>query len=647
MYLIDFDVIALLIALVSLYFFYSKKRIADRRGKRFEMLIVIVTIDAAVGIASSLAINALPGANPHAVIAAVTAFYVTHNSVPMLFAGYIMEVCAWWPPSRAKRAVFYVPWAVAMALTAVNLPTGILFSVDAAGSYVHGPAYTVIYTLTVLYFVLFIASVVRPHSAISRNQRTSFAGAIALAIIAVAVQNVIPGLMLEGFACSLGVLFAFLTIQNTDELIDGQTGLFNREAFFAYAGEAFSRKTPFSVIVAHSRELPSLQEFLDINGYERMLRSFTAWLSRMAGDDYYVCTMGEGLFALVSMGESLREPPGETAITIANKAAEAWKIMSDRFELPVNVCVLQCPKDCAGTNDVMDRIDQLLDIPDRAGNRHVFYATDFVADKKRIDASIAEALERSIQEGTLELRYQPVHSVAEGGTIAVEALLCLRMEDGRLIRQHDVIRIAERIGITQKLATSFLERSLNWYASSDAEKRGVRRLEVRLLESKCLEQDWDASILEILGATGVSPSRLCLEIAESVVANVPNELAHGMERLKAEGVAFALDDFGSGYTDLRAVIDMPFPVVKFDKKIIHTGLTSEKGKRLLAGTARLFRDLGRIIVAEGIETQEQADAVIAMGFDYLQGYRFGKPCGEADIMALLDDEPGADDTPRP
>ncbi len=635
MYLIDFDVIALLIALVSLYFFYAKKRVSDRRGRRFELLIVIVTIDACVGIASSLAINALPEANPGLVVAVVTAYYLTHNSVPMLFAGYIMEVCAWWPSSRALRTVFYLPWAVAMALTVANIPTGILFSVDPAGAYVHGSLYPFIYTLTVLYFVLFIASVAVPHSAISRNQRTSFAGAIALAVTAVAVQNLLPGLMLESFACSLGVLFAFLTIQNTDELVDGQTGLFNREAFFAYVREAFSRRNTFYVIIAHSRELPALQEFLDINGYERMLRSFTAWLSRTAGGGYAACAMGEGLFALVSTGKTLATPPGETAIEIANRAAEAWKITSERFELPINVAVLQCPKDCPGANDVLDRIDQLMDIPDRAGNRHVFYATDFVADKKRLDAAIAEALERAIRAGAPELRFQPVHSVVDGAKVAVEALLCLRMEGDLLIRQHDVMRIAERIGLTQRLANAFLETAVRWFVAAGVEALGVRRLEVRLLESKCLERDWDQSILDILASAGMDPSCLCLEISESVVASIPNVLSGGMSRLMAAGVYFALDDFGAGFTDLKSAIELPFPVVKFDKKIVHAGLASEKGKLLLAGTARLFKDIGRVIVAEGIETQEQADAMVAMGFDYLQGYRFGRPCDGTAILELL------------
>ncbi len=635
MYLIDFDVIALLVALVALYFFYAKKRVSDRRGRRFELLIVTVTVDACVGIASSLAINALPEANPYAVYAAVTAYYLTHNSVPMLFAAYIMEVCAWWPSSRVLRTAFYLPWAVAMALTVLNVPTGILFSVDQSGAYVHGALYPVIYTLTVLYFALFISSVAVPHSAITRNQRTSFAGAIALAIVAVAVQNLVPGLMLESFACSLGVLFAFLTIQNTDELVDGQTGLFNREAFFSYVREAFSRKNAFYVIVAHSRELPALQEFLDINGYERMLRSFASWLTRTAGDGYAACAIGEGLFALVTTKETRISPPGETAITIANRAAEAWKITSDRFELPVNVAVLQCPKDCANANDLVDRIDQLLDIPDRAGNRHVFYESDFLADKKRLDAAIAEALERALRAGTPELRFQPVHSVADGRTVAVEALLCQRVEGDRLIRQHDVIRIAERIGLTHRLADSFLEGAVRWYVSADAASLGVNRLEVRLLESKCLERDWDGSILDILASAGMEPSRLCLEISESVVASVPNGLSRGMERLLAEGVSFALDDFGAGYTDLRSAIELPFPVVKFDKKIVHAGLGTEKGRRLLSGMARLFADLGKIIVAEGIETQEQADAMVEMGFDYLQGYRFGRPCDETAILELL------------
>lgn len=625
MYLIEFDAIALAIILVAMYFYYTRKRIKDGRGRKFEVLLITVALDTIAGIASSLLLNALPRMSHLAALSVNTLFYLTHSTVPLLFAAYIVDLCAWWPRSRKLAALFYLPWALSLALVALNAASPFIFDISSDGLYLHLPAFPIIYASPLFYIALIIVSILKPRSDLSRHQRVSFIAAILLPIGAIGTQNLIPGLMLESFSCALGALFAFLTIQNTDELIDGQTGLFNRGAFISSVRDRFSRKGTFHVIAIHSRELITLQDFLDINEYERMLRSFSSWLALTAGESLTPCNIGDGLFALVSRNGYPDSLAGETAVTIASKAGDAWKLPVERGEVPIRVMTLAFPRDGSGISEAMDWIDQLTELTLGTANRHIFYTADFVKDKKRLDATIAERIVEAIHSKSLTLYIQPIHSVEKGAACAAEALLSVETPSTGLVRQHDVMRIAERVGMASELSDAFFERVAQWYVESRASERGIERVEARLLAGKSLEPDWASPIIAALERAGLEPHRLCVEITETTLANRTDTFRQNMARLSALGVAFALDDFGSGYTDLRTIIEFPFDVVKIDKKLVHLGLTTEKGRRLLSGINALFTGLERPLVAEGIESDDQLSSVKALGFRYLQGYRLGRP----------------------
>ncbi|OQB00987.1 MAG: Cyclic di-GMP phosphodiesterase YahA [Spirochaetes bacterium ADurb.Bin215] len=198
-----------------------------------------------------------------------------------------------------------------------------------------------------------------------------------------------------------------------------------------------------------------------------------------------------------------------------------------------------------------------------------------------------------------------------------------------------MLHLAERTGLGQRLGELILEKAFTWYVSNFLSTRGIEQLQIRLLESQCLETDWPRTVLRIAEKTGMDLSHLCLEITETSVVNTLSTLKLNMEFLLAKNVSFALDDYGSGYTDFGEILEMPFSIIKLDKKIVHAGLQTKKGERLLEGSVSLFRQIGWPIVAEGVETDEQAAFLAAMGCQYLQGYHFGYPVNGDVLLSML------------
>jgi len=244
-------------------------------------------------------------------------------------------------------------------------------------------------------------------------------------------------------------------------------------------------------------------------------------------------------------------------------------------------------------------------------------------------------LKKVVDSDQPELRYQPVFSVSQSRFVALEVLIGVTSSGGEWIGQSEVLRMAEQMGIAKKLGEIIITHSCRWYVQNAIFLKGISELQIRLLESQSVELDWSGTVLRLIAGQGMNPENLCIEVTEPVVVNTAAHLKRNMDEMCTKNVTFALDDYGSGYTDLGRILEMPFKLIKLDKQIVHTGLQSDKGKALLAGSISMFRHLGYRVAAEGIESTDQSAALCGIGADYLQGYYFGMPLDGDSVIELL------------
>lgn len=471
----------------------------------------------------------------------------------------------------------------------------------------------------------------------SRLRKATYLACLFLPFIATLAQTCVPGFMLESFAASLGVMLLFLTMQSAKTMIDGQTGVLTRKTFERMLGQLIGRKERSSILVVYSADFPGLQELLDFNVYRKLTRSFASWIALTAGSNSPVCVLDDGVFAVFSGKRTDPSAMGFLALDILDRAKSVWEIDSIQIELQVQVGVLRYPEEISSVADAIDRITEVIRVSTLISDRHVFYTNDIVPGRSKHKAIAANGLKKMIDKGKPELRFQPFYSVKEGKTVALEVLVGLTMETGEWFAQSDVLRLANEMGISRKLGRLILERACEWYAQNRLHDLGIESLQIRLLESQCMDIDWVNEIIEIMGKYRFEGSWLCLEITETTVSAAGETLRNGMETLERLGVKFAVDDFGTGYTDLGPLLKMPFSLVKIDKIVVQEGLSSKKGRHLLSGSVSMFKVLNYRIAAEGIETQEQADMLIWAGCDYLQGYYFGYPVPGDEILAMKAD----------
>ena len=139
-------------------------------------------------------------------------------------------------------------------------------------------------------------------------------------------------------------------------------------------------------------------------------------------------------------------------------------------------------------------------------------------------------------------------------------------------------------------------------------------------------------ITAIVNDHNVDPRRICFEITESSAAKNPEILQTFMKSMISRGFSFALDDYGTGYSNALQVMSMPFSFVKIPSMI---STRQDKSRKFIDGTIRLFMDLGISTVVEGIETKEQLEDVTSLGVRYIQGFLFSQPLEEDDYLAYI------------
>jgi diguanylate cyclase (GGDEF)-like protein len=243
---------------------------------------------------------------------------------------------------------------------------------------------------------------------------------------------------------------------------------------------------------------------------------------------------------------------------------------------------------------------------------------------------IQRELPRALTANELELHYQPIVAAQGGRIVGVEALLRWTHAMRGPIPPAIFIPVAEQMGLMDTLGAFVLRRAL-----SEAKRWPDLYVAVNLSPL----QVRDASIVELvreaLAESGVPPARLMLEITEGVLIDNPDEMVKRIEDLHALGVRIALDDFGSGYSNLGYLQRFPLDKLKIDRSFVTTLGNSANGGVIIQAIVALGRALGLSILVEGVETEQQRVLLRLAGCDEMQGYLFARPAPAKAIDRLL------------
>jgi diguanylate cyclase (GGDEF)-like protein len=277
----------------------------------------------------------------------------------------------------------------------------------------------------------------------------------------------------------------------------------------------------------------------------------------------------------------------------------------------------------AGADDVLHDADVAL-YRAKASGRRQFVLFDDSLQRVAMDVlDLEQQLRAALANGEFEPHFQPIVRLDDGAVVGHEALVRWRHPERGLVAPGEFLPVAEESGLIEAIDWA------TYRAACSAVPRlpGGGYVTVNLSTRHFRHADFDARLQALVGETGCDPRRLRVEVTEGTLLGDTEAVVRILDRLRDGGIDAALDDFGTGYSSLGYLHRFPLRMIKIDRSFIEPlgDPVAGRSTAIVAAVLALARSLDLEVVAEGVETAAQRDALLAMGCTYGQGWLFGRP----------------------
>lgn len=242
-----------------------------------------------------------------------------------------------------------------------------------------------------------------------------------------------------------------------------------------------------------------------------------------------------------------------------------------------------------------------------------------------------------VSPGELQYFYQPIFDVARGRITKAEILLRIADGSGAYFDMETLIAAAEKLNCIYDLDKNAFRHACQ--VQREFCEHGIVELGVNLSPAACQNTCLIPEFVRLLKETGGDPEAICVEITEIYRLIDEQGFYNAVQSLCELGLRIAIDDFGSGYSGIKRVLSIPFHTIKLDKSLIWGLNQQQLAHSLIGAIIHFVRDNDLTVVAEGIETEEQAQILSDLGCHYLQGYYYGKPLPKKQFFSLVDAQP--------
>ena len=413
---------------------------------------------------------------------------------------------------------------------------------------------------------------------------------------------------------------------------DVLTGLANRLSIMDKIEEAIARHRrrgdSFAVLLLDLDRFKHVNDTLGHGVGDALLRETAVRLKASLRDTDVLARLGGDEFAIVQDRENnQREAASALAERITDVISRPFNIEGNEVNIATSIGIALAPEHATSSDSLMKMADLALYRAKSAGRNGYRFFDPEMSMAASARHELENELRRAIQNGELELHYQPIVDTKTCVICGAEALIRWRHPIKGIISPDQFIPLAEETGMITQIGDWLLQTAcadaMSWPVGI---KVSVNLSAVQFRRSNLV----DIAILA-LAQSGLPPERLELEITETALIESATECLPILRQFKNLGISIALDDFGTGYSSLSQLMMFPFDKIKIDRSFIQNLTKRTECAAIIAATLTLARSLDIETTAEGVETAEQYRLLRLAGVTSLQGYLFQRPCPSSEI----------------
>ncbi|MFG0321470.1 EAL domain-containing protein [Pseudomonas sp. zjy_15] len=420
---------------------------------------------------------------------------------------------------------------------------------------------------------------------------------------------------------------------------DALTGLPNRQLFTNRAAQSIqqaqSNGSKVALLLLDLDHFKSINDSLGHSVGDAILKCVAERLASSVRPQDTVSRPGGDEFVILLPQVVRLEAIGDLCEQLLRTLASPMQIGEKRYSITTSIGVSIYPEDSTDLEALYSHADAAMYQAKREGRNRSRFFSRTLETSTRARHMLEQHMRSALEQGVFEVFYQPKMDARTGCMRGMEALIRCRQPDGTLLSPGEFIPVAEETGLIVPLGRQVLTQ-----ACKDAcllmDSGFQVPVSVNISAVQFREDNFFDMIRRGLQDSGLPAYLLELEITEGVLADNVVKARETLEALKRMGVRLAIDDFGTGYSSLSYLKQLPIDVLKIDQSFVRDMLDDHSDAAIIEAIVRMGQALGLELIAEGVENQEQAISLMALGCWLMQGYHYCRPVPFLQLQQMLE-----------
>ena len=531
---------------------------------------------------------------------------------------------------RIFAGIFLFSYLIFFALILYNLRSGVIFYFDENRSYCRGPLINFGYGIMGIQLIMLIFITLRNLKSVSLPMRRVMGILPPTILLLTAYQLLYPDVLFNGGIIVAANIILLVNFQSRRIEQDTLTSSGSRKSFHQELTLRLGGHQHFQIVMISIHSFGSVNHRYGHEKGDNLLYEIAKWLEELhpSGHSFRVGNLEFTLLVPYTGMVASRN----LLDTISRQFSQPWCVDDMNVVLDASFADLICTDQDWNATDILEFLNFSLSLAKERPD-HMVRFDEEVYRKMEQRNQIIKRMQRSVREGLFQVWYQPICHCATGSFSMAEALVRMVDSDGTPISPAVFIPLAEQHGLITEISSFVLQNVGRLLSETDPDQ--LATVSVNLSMQQFMSTGLISELQELTDQYHFDPGRLKLELTERVLSEDIPRMHQIMDRLQQMGFRFSLDDFGTGYSNLSAVLDCSFSSIKLDKSLIQGYSDNKRSSFIVNAMLDLFHHMGCEVVAEGVETEAQAEALISRGADWIQGFHYARPMPEADFLQFL------------
>lgn len=421
---------------------------------------------------------------------------------------------------------------------------------------------------------------------------------------------------------------------------DSLTGLYNRNYFVTllteFVRQAEEQKDIVSVLFINLDDFRKINDSMGLVIGDEVVQQYGQFFGTFSGRNVLVCHMNSDIYCI-----AIYDPCGSRSVetvykAIQDKIAEGFLLSNGtRVHVTVSVGVAEYPEASESVLELINCAEIVMYKAKAAGKSQLQYFNAYMLQDFLHTVEIENKLKQAVFNKNFTLHFQPQYYTGSRKLRGMEALIRWKDENNKMISPTVFIPIAEKNGAIIPIGNWVIEESIRCYMEWKRKYGQDFIISINVSSLQCRKDDFVPHILDLIRQHDINASDIEIEITESILIEDFEEVKEKLVTLQEHGVRISLDDFGTGFSSVSYLNELPIDTLKIDKSFVDKIITDGSTRIITESIVNMVKKLGYESIAEGVETEEQFDYMKKIGCDVIQGYLLSKPLPAEEVDRMF------------